>query len=477
MKEAHVQVISPVKCRMNRREARWVQPALAFKGEFYKKDKWGRKIRREYDGDFFYHKSADHCYFYTGHLERIGEFCERNGINLNLIYEYENGIYEHLHKPPYLPPDENFKDFSLRQKLLLRKARRFKRGEIISPTGTGKTILQLGLISSWPSHFKHLILAHTSTIIRQTHAQLDRFNFRNYMIIGAGHGLKDHFNDANIVVSTMQSFVKIDPKVYRDYFNMVIVDEGHRIGDKIPGSVKPRKRYGHILFNMNAPLRYSFTATPHDDPFRRMIVEALIGREIGRMTYEEGIDDGLLVRPRIRIIQTLKSHPISILKNYEDVYERGIVNNRKRNKLIAEAALEYYEQDKSVLILVSKIQHGNNIRKMILNRKVPCEYIHGQVPNEYRDEVKEAFIRKEKRLVIASTVWREGVNIPTLDVLINASGGKSELVVLQGIGRVLRRAEGKDEVIIVDFFDPSHTYLVDHFGNRISIYCEKGWIQ
>ena len=479
MKEANITVMNPVRSRITRREARWIQPALAFQGEYYKKDHLGRKIRYEYDGDFFYHHTSEHSSFYTGLLQRIHDYCEDNDISVTVIYDHNNGpaTLDRLHKRPYLPPDEEFQDFTPKQLSLLRKARRQKRGEIVSPTGTGKTILQLGLIRSWPKNFKHLILAHTSTIIRQTHTQLERFKFQNYMIMGAGHGLKDDFNNADVVVSTMQSFVKLDPKIYKDYFDLVIVDEGHRIGDKIPGSAKVRKTYGKILFNLFAPLRYSFTATPHDSVFRRLTVEALIGREIGRMTYEEGISEGLLVRPRIRVLQTLKSHPISILKRYEDVYDKGIVNNRKRNKQIADAAEEYYDQDKSILILITKLQHGRNIQKMIVNKGLPCEYIHGQVPNSYRDTVKEAFIKKDIRLVIASTVWREGVNIPTLDVLINASGGKSELVVLQGIGRVLRRAEGKDEVIIVDFFDPSHTYLVDHFGNRFSLYCEKGWIQ
>jgi hypothetical protein len=59
---------------------------------------------------------------------------------------------------------------------------------------------------------------------------------------------------------------------------------------------------------------------------------------------------------------------------------------------------------------------------------------------------------------------------------VNASGGKDEKGVLQVVGRGLRITNDKDEVLIVDIFNPSHPYLVSHFGERISLYCENNWI-
>jgi len=60
---------------------------------------------------------------------------------------------------------------------------------------------------------------------------------------------------------------------------------------------------------------------------------------------------------------------------------------------------------------------------------------------------------------------------------VNASGGKSEILTLQSLGRGLRTVPGvKDDVVLVDFFDPSNRYLVDHFGHRVSLYFEEGWL-
>jgi hypothetical protein len=63
-----------------------------------------------------------------------------------------------------------------------------------------------------------------------------------------------------------------------------------------------------------------------------------------------------------------------------------------------------------------------------------------------------------------------------LYVVFNAAGGKDELPTIQSTSRCLTVAEGKERAIIHDVFDPSHPYLIDHFGHRLSVYTEKGWL-
>ena len=70
----------------------------------------------------------------------------------------------------------------------------------------------------------------------------------------------------------------------------------------------------------------------------------------------------------------------------------------------------------------------------------------------------------------------EIINIPSLNCVIIAYGGKDSKRTLQTIGRGLRKTDEKDIVTIIDFFDPSHPSLINHFGHRISLYCEEGWL-
>jgi superfamily II DNA or RNA helicase len=64
------------------------------------------------------------------------------------------------------------------------------------------------------------------------------------------------------------------------------------------------------------------------------------------------------------------------------------------------------------------------------------------------------------------------VNIPSLDCVIFASGGKSDIATLQGIGRGLRTTDEKKTFVIVDFLDP-YRFLAQHTIQRLRIYVEN----
>jgi superfamily II DNA or RNA helicase len=121
--------------------------------------------------------------------------------------------------------------------------------------------------------------------------------------------------------------------------------------------------------------------------------------------------------------------------------------------------------------MVNKIEHGENISKLGNFR-----FIRGATSQDSRDLAKKALISKRLKVLITTCIWREGINIPSLDVVVNAGGGKSEIATLQQIGRGLRKTDEKSTVTIVDFFDPSHNYLISHFGERITLYMENDWL-
>ena len=84
---------------------------------------------------------------------------------------------------------------------------------------------------------------------------------------------------------------------------------------------------------------------------------------------------------------------------------------------------------------------------------------------------------KEKKLlmVICSSIWDEGVDIPNLDAIIVAGGGMSEIKAIQKVGRGLRKTATKDSVQVIDFSDLSHKYLRKHSRERVKAYRERGW--
>ena len=207
-------------------------------------------------------------------------------------------------------------------------------------------------------------------------------------------------------------------------------------------------------------------------------MEGLLGRQIGRTEYDELQQNGVLAKPRVRIRLTPEAERFRTMKGrYDKVYTAGIVEYRTRNVLVMEEARQLLDKDLTVLVMVEQIAHGENLMKIA---KVVCPgafvFLHGETADEIKAEEKKAFSSKKRRGVIATRIWGEGVNIKSVGAVINAVGGESEISTIQRFGRGLRRADGKDSVMLVDFFDRHHKHFLRHSGKRICTYIEWGWL-
>jgi len=445
-----IELSDPIICRVAREDAATLLPYMSYTGVYYKKVPIPgtvplrfRQDRREYPKDVFFNKNRKHWYFYKGHLPRL--------IDEGLPIEISSTYTEPTSKAPHIEGITLRKD----QESLVRKVRRYKCGVIQAPTGSGKTILQLALASCY-ADYGVLVLAHTLDIVHQTAKKFKDHGFRN------------------VKVSTVQSISSgLKRKVpgmsaLLDNIDVIIVDECHHVS-KFDGM------YGRVLSATPAQIRVGFTATIPDDYDRLFALEGLLGPVIGELTIKEATELGILAKPRVKLLRTPMNQRVKEIRLYPDVYNAGIVENEHRNDMIIKLLVD--NPDKTFLILVTKIKHGE-ILQYLGDQAMgdAIRFVRGEVPGEERMKIKELLKSKSIRCVIATAVWREGVDIPSLDCVINAAGGKSEIMTLQAIGRGLRKTEEKDEVIIYDFFDPSHRYLISHFGQRVTLYMDNNWL-
>jgi len=453
-----IDLIDSIECRVSKKDAQKLIPCLSYKAVFWRKGQFSKK-RTEYRKQCFSHKTKDYWYFYTGHLKRVRKFCEKRGIE---FYFYPETYPEEPFIKPSIPGITLRED----QKRIINKSLVHQTGVIKAPTGTGKTILQLGIISAFKSR-NILLLAHTSSIVNQT---IDKIRELEWDCTQIGGGVGGEFSIYDkIVIATIQSFAKIDPNKYSTFFDVVIVDEAHRVSSF-------NGLYHKVLSNLLAPVRLGFTATLPYKEEAKMALEGLIGPLITEQTINEAAEKKILAVPKIKIIKSRLKQRVKELRNYQEVYQKGIVENLSRNKQIVDIVINHKEKKQSTLIFVNKIEHGKNLIKLFKKREVNIPFIKGDMPNERREVIKKSLIKKKRLVVIATTAWKEGVDIPSLDVVFNAGGGKSEIATLQSIGRGLRRTDEKDLVIIYDFFDPSHNFLISHFGERVSLYCKNNWL-
>ena len=454
-----IKILDAIECEVSKRDGEILIPLLSFEAVYWQQGPH-TKQRKVYRKQVFSHKGKNSWYFYTGLLPRVKAWCKSNNIPLEI-----DG--EELKLKPSAKPFLHGITFREDQLRLIDAACKANRGIIVSATGSGKTLMQLGVISCYPKS-RALILVHTISIVSQTFKALKDFGFKDIEMFGGGNSAAKP--KAKITVSTMQTWIKLNPEDYMDRYDIVILDEQHHLQQS-------DSTYSKILSQMLSPIRLGWTATTRTNDEAILISEGLLGPILDRVTIDEATELNILARPKLKLIKAKCSPQIMDIRKYQDVYTFGIVENKYRNRQIVEIVEEFYKQKMTTLIFVTQIEHGLILVDLLeeqLNCKVP--FVRGEMPEEQRTTIKNKLISNQIKVVIATTSWREGVNVPSLSAVILSGGGKSEIQTLQGIGRGLRKTKDKDEVVIIDFLDLTHTHLIRQTGERLAIYSENSWI-
>jgi len=357
-------------------------------------------------------------------------------------------------------PSEPFltgQDIRLRdyQESAIRQALRKRRGQISMPTGTGKTVVAAGILSSMPEA-KSLFVVHTKDLLDQT---IEEFGYllgkNNIGFVGEGNSFWRQ-RTVGMIQSLRNYSFKTNP------VDIVIVDEGHHV---------PAPTYISLLKKIDCPIRLSLTGTTREDDKGFVKSLGILGPVIYEYTYQEAVRDGWLSQAIIRMLK-LPSRVFQSNK-YRKVYDELIIDNEERNKFIVDESLAFARQGKTVLVQVKEVRHGRILKEMFSDA---AEFIYSGTTREQRLTVKELLKIKHKLIVIASPIWDEGVDIPDLSSIVVAGGGKSPIKSIQKVGRGLRKTKEKDLVEVIDFYDNSHKYLRSHSRERIKHYESKGWI-
>jgi superfamily II DNA or RNA helicase len=219
----------------------------------------------------------------------------------------------------------------------------------------------------------------------------------------------------------------------------------------------------------NAYMRWGLTATPFmRDSYSNLLLEGACGEKLCDISNDFLIKRGYLTPPRIKIVQNCGPRLITrIIKSWQDAYDVGIVLNNFRNEAIVKMA---GEGPHPCIILTQQTAHSSE-----LNRLGGFPVVEGKTPVSERRELARKLREGKIKAVVANKVWDEGIDIPELRTVILAAGGKSHVKALQRIGRGLRLATYKNEVVIVDFADKIHPILKRHANMRRKYWDEEGF--
>ena len=352
-----------------------------------------------------------------------------------------------------------------------------KRAILLSPTGSGKSLIIYILARYFLEEFntgKILVIVPTTSLVEQMHNDFKHYGYDEKLMHRIYSG-KDKKTDAPIIISTWQSIYKL-PKDWFSQFGMIIGDECHGFKSK------------SLMTIMNkcteASYRFGTTGTLDGALTHELVLQGLFGR-IMRVTTTKSLQENDTLA-QLDITRLELNHDAQIKKywgkrKYQDEIDY-IVTNEKRNKFITNLAAT---QKGNTLVLFQFVEkHGqplfNMIRDKIDNaRKV--FYVSGQVDTNDREQIRNITEKQKDAIIVASLgTFSTGINIRNLHNIIFASPSKSQIRVLQSIGRGLRKSDNGEPTKLYDLVDDiSHqtykNFALLHGFERLKIYKKENF--
>ena len=410
--------------------------------------------------------NAYQCSFSTGLLNKVCSILTQN----NIAYT----IQDTRVRPPAMPAIPTNTILRQDQEDVVKTCIEKGRGIISLPTGWGKSFSQIDLVCKL--NLPTVIVVHKLDIMQQF---IKWFKKRAGIDVGQiGNGIVDIKPITVVMIQTLANFLsikskeikaeKVDMTKYNDVMNacknaqVVITDELHCM---LEGSVWSK------VFNKfpNAYYRLGFSATPYKSLSGELHSEAIYGPIIAHESYMNCVNKGYLTRPEV-IIYRYKQQGLPYGTRYQQAYKEKIVENEDRNFVICQLALKYWQAGKKVFISITHINHGKLLKQMleIAVGKKNVIFADGSTSLEKRQEAIESFEQGGK-ILISSSIFETGVNIQSMDVLINAKCSLSKTVFLQTIGRCLRLSPGKTKATIIDIQDTNIKYFAYHGRARLGM--------
>jgi superfamily II DNA or RNA helicase len=343
------------------------------------------------------------------------------------------------------------------------EAIKYNRKLLLSPTGSGKSLMIYALVRYYTATSKKtLIIVPTTSLVEQMVNDFKEYGWGADAHVHKIYSGKDKNTDKPIIISTWQSIYKF-PKRYFDDIDCVIGDEAHLF--------KSKSLTGIMTKLHNAKYRFGFTGTLDGSKTHKWVLEGLFGKCEQVTKTDDLIKGGYLSKFRIKIL--LCKHAPQYFESYQDEIDY-LVEHKGRNNLIKNLVTDL---DGNTLVLFNYVEkHGTPLYELI-NSNVDSSrkvfFVYGGTDVEDREEVRKLTETESNAIIVASYgTFSTGINIKRLHNIVFASPSKSRIRNLQSIGRVLRKGEGKDIATLYDIADDigGQNYTLKHLNERVNIY-------
>lgn len=318
-----------------------------------------------------------------------------------------------------------------------------KKGLIQAATGIGKTYL--AAFDSKP-YEKVLFVAHREKILKQA---ADSFrNVRNSEDYGFFTG-DEKCTDKSVIFASVATLGKseyLNEKYFvPDYFDYVVIDEFHHaVNDQ----------YRKIVEYFKPQFLLGLTATPERMDGKN-IYEICNYNVPYEISLKDGISKGMLVPFHYYGIYDetdyTKLHIVRG-KYAEEELNKTYIGNAYRHDLIYKYYCKY--GSKQALGFCCSRKHAEEMAKEFSRRGIPSAAVYSNANGEFSMDRTEAIEKLESgkiKVVFSVDMFNEGVDIPSVDMVMFLRPTESPIVFLQQLGRGLRRSKGKEYLNVLDF--------------------------
>ncbi|WP_102128525.1 DEAD/DEAH box helicase family protein [Deinococcus planocerae] len=338
-----------------------------------------------------------------------------------------------------------------------------RRGVVVLPTGSGKTLLAQLALKDTPR--SALICVPTIDLLHQWYAGLlAAFPDANVGVLGGGSQ-----DRTPILVSTYQS-AAIYSEELAGLYALQVFDEAHHL----PAD------FTRVIAELGlAPYRLGLTATPGRSDGREQDLDTLIGPVVYRRSPEELAGDTLaeyrevVIRVRLSPLEQQRYDELLRLRNeflrragirlgspqgwQQFVMHSGSPQGRAAMLAHREAKGLAYGTEGKLRVLEELLANHPRERTLIftndnasvyrISREFLIPAITHQTGVKERHGVLEKFRDGSYRVLVTSRVLNEGVDVPEASIAIVLSGTATEREHVQRLGRILRKTEGKQAVL------------------------------
>ena len=325
-----------------------------------------------------------------------------------------------------------------------------KYGILQSPAGSGKT--QIGIALAVALGKKCLWLTHTQDLLKQSYDRAKQYIDES--LLGTITAGKVNIG-TGITFATVQTLCKQDLTQYKYEWDVVIVDECHRVA----GTPTSMTQFSKVISNLACRHKYGLSATVHRADGMIKCCYMLLG-EVRHIVPDEAVKSRCM-QVKVERVDTFAKIPFGALDtdgtiNYTKLISSLASNNLRNDEILYRIA---DEPDHYHLILSDRLEQLYNLYNNLPEKlKALASVIDGKMTSKKgkaeREQAIEDMRAGKKHILFASyKLAKEGLDIPRLDRLHLATPQKDYAVIVQSVGRIARVFEGKGQPICFDYVD------------------------